>query len=153
MTKPKTWEDPAHSLDAGWPPYQSPIMELVAGARAVDWDFTTWCYASGHDADKDARLGAQQKNCTCGLSESFMRGRHPVRIAKTRSGSRTNAAGSAPTMNLIGTCATNRVTDQRSQKMKGRTSWIGLLIACSIGAYSGAAAAQPAGPLPTPTDK
>jgi hypothetical protein len=38
MTKPKTWEDPAHSLDAGWPPYQSPIMELVAGARAVDWD-------------------------------------------------------------------------------------------------------------------
>jgi len=32
-------------------------MELVACARAVDWDFTTWCYASGHDAaDKDARL-------------------------------------------------------------------------------------------------
>ena len=32
-------------------------MDLVACARAVDWDFTTWCYASGHDAaDKDARL-------------------------------------------------------------------------------------------------
>ena len=28
--------------------------------------------------------------------------------------------------------------------MKGRTSWIGLLIACSIGVCSGAAAAQPA---------
>ena len=29
----------------------------VAGARAVDWDFTAWCYASGHDAgDQDARL-------------------------------------------------------------------------------------------------
>jgi hypothetical protein len=32
-------------------------MDLVAGARAVDWDFATWCYASGHDAtDPDARL-------------------------------------------------------------------------------------------------
>ena len=30
--------------------------------------------------------------------------------------------------------------------MKGRTSWIGLLIACSIGICSGAAAAQPAAP-------
>jgi hypothetical protein len=31
-------------------------MDLVAGARAVDWDFTTWCYASGYDAnDPDAR--------------------------------------------------------------------------------------------------
>jgi len=30
--------------------------------------------------------------------------------------------------------------------MKGRTSWIGLLIACSIGVCSGAAAAQPAAP-------
>jgi hypothetical protein len=25
-------------------------MDLVACARAVDWDFTTWCHASGHDA-------------------------------------------------------------------------------------------------------
>ncbi len=30
--------------------------------------------------------------------------------------------------------------------MKGRTSWIGLLMACSIGVCSGAAAAQPAAP-------
>ena len=58
MTKPKTWEDPAHSLDTDWPPHQSvSIMDLVAGARAVDWDFTTWCYATGHDAaEPDARL-------------------------------------------------------------------------------------------------
>jgi hypothetical protein len=54
MTKPKMWEDPAHSLDADWPPHQSPIMDLVACARAVDWDFTTWCYASGH-GDRRAR--------------------------------------------------------------------------------------------------
>jgi hypothetical protein len=59
MTKPKkTWEDPSHTLDADWPPHQSlTIMDLVADARAVDWDFTTWCYASGRDAtDSDARL-------------------------------------------------------------------------------------------------
>jgi hypothetical protein len=32
-------------------------MDLIAGARAVNWDFTTWCHASGHDAtDADARL-------------------------------------------------------------------------------------------------
>jgi hypothetical protein len=31
-------------------------MELVAEARAVDWDFSDWCYVSGHDArDPDAR--------------------------------------------------------------------------------------------------
>ncbi len=30
--------------------------------------------------------------------------------------------------------------------MKGRTSWIGLFVACSIGICSGAAIAQPAGP-------
>src|SRR5262249_28580125 len=28
----------------------------------------------------EAFVGAQQKNRTCGLSESFMRGQHPVRI-------------------------------------------------------------------------
>jgi hypothetical protein len=28
----------------------------------------------------EAFVGAQQKNHTCGLSESFLRGRHPVRI-------------------------------------------------------------------------
>jgi hypothetical protein len=33
-----------------------------------------------------------------------------------------------------------------SQNMKGRISWIGLLIACSIGVCSGTAAAQPAAP-------
>ena len=49
MTKTTTWAD--------WPPHQSPIMDLIAGARAVDWDFTNWCHASGHDAtDSDARL-------------------------------------------------------------------------------------------------
>ena len=43
MTKTTTWAD--------WPPHQSAtIMDLIAGARAVDWDFTTWCYASGHDS-------------------------------------------------------------------------------------------------------
>ena len=60
MTKPKTWEHPARSCDEDWPPpprQPMTIMDLVAGARAVDWDFTTWCYASGHDArDPDARL-------------------------------------------------------------------------------------------------
>jgi hypothetical protein len=57
MTKPKTWADLARSLDADWPPHQPiTLMDLVAGARAVDWDFTTWCYASGYDAsDPDAR--------------------------------------------------------------------------------------------------
>ena len=50
--------DPAHLLDVDWPPHQSAtIMDLVEEARALDWDFTTWCYASGHDAtDADARL-------------------------------------------------------------------------------------------------
>ena len=58
MRKCKSWMDPAHSHDADWPPHQSvTIMDLVAGARAVDWDFTTWCYASGHDdTDPEARL-------------------------------------------------------------------------------------------------
>ena len=57
MTKPRTRVDLALSLDAGWPPHQ-PVMltELVAEARALDWDFTTWCCVSGHDAsDPEAR--------------------------------------------------------------------------------------------------
>ena len=30
--------------------------DLTAEARAVDWDFTHWCYVSGYDAsDPDAR--------------------------------------------------------------------------------------------------
>jgi hypothetical protein len=47
----------ASPFDADWPP-QEPITvtDLVAEARAVDWDFSTWCYASGYDAsDPDAR--------------------------------------------------------------------------------------------------
>jgi hypothetical protein len=57
MTKPKTWVDPTRSLDTEWPPRQPiTLADLVAEARAVDWDFTYWCYASGHDAtDPDAR--------------------------------------------------------------------------------------------------
>ena len=54
MTKSKTWTD----LDVDWPPSQpTTLTELVAEARAINWDFTTWCHASGHDAsDPDARL-------------------------------------------------------------------------------------------------
>jgi hypothetical protein len=57
MTKPKTWEDPARSFDEDWPPHQPiTLTDLVAGARAVEWDFASWCYASGYDAnDPDAR--------------------------------------------------------------------------------------------------
>jgi hypothetical protein len=57
MTKPKTWVDLERSLEEDWP--ASPpttIAELVGEARAADWDFTGWCYASGYDAsDPDAR--------------------------------------------------------------------------------------------------
>ena len=58
VTKPKTRADLAHSLDADWPPHQPvTLMDLIDEARAVGWDFITWCYASGHDAsDPDARL-------------------------------------------------------------------------------------------------
>jgi hypothetical protein len=57
MTKPKTWADLARSLDADWPPRQPmTIAELIAEARAADWDFSSWCYASGYDfGDPDAR--------------------------------------------------------------------------------------------------
>jgi hypothetical protein len=56
MTKPKTW-DLGSSLDADWPSQQPiTLTDLVAEARAVDWDFTNWCHASGYDAsDPDAR--------------------------------------------------------------------------------------------------
>jgi hypothetical protein len=50
------------------------------------------------------------------------------------------------TMNLIGTCATNRVTGSRNWNVKGRAFWIGLFVACNIGVGLGAIAAQPAGP-------
>ena len=57
MTKPKTCVDLTLSLDADWPSRQSiTIAALVAKARAADWDFTKWCYASEYDAsDPDAR--------------------------------------------------------------------------------------------------
>jgi hypothetical protein len=53
MTKPKDLA----SLDADWPLYQPiNLADLIAEARAVDWDFTNWCYATGYDAsDPDAR--------------------------------------------------------------------------------------------------
>jgi len=55
MTKPKTWVDHARSLDAEWPPHLTiTLTDLVAEARAVDWDFSTWCYASGYDANDPA---------------------------------------------------------------------------------------------------
>jgi hypothetical protein len=57
MTKSKTWLDLALSLDSDWPPRQPvTLTELVAEARAIDWDFTNWCHVSGYDAsDPDAR--------------------------------------------------------------------------------------------------
>jgi hypothetical protein len=57
MTKSKTRVDLALSLDADWPLRQpATLTELVAEARALDWDFTNWCCASGYDAsDPDAR--------------------------------------------------------------------------------------------------
>ena len=57
MTKRQTSADLARSLDADWPPRQPmSLADLIAEARAVDWDFTHWCYVSGHDAsDSDAR--------------------------------------------------------------------------------------------------
>jgi hypothetical protein len=57
MTKPKTRVDLALSLDAGWA-LRLPVAltELVAEARALDWDFTNWCCASGYDvSDPEAR--------------------------------------------------------------------------------------------------
>ena len=57
MTKSKTWADLEGPLDADWPPRQPiTLTELVAEARALDWDFSSWCYASGYDAsDPDTR--------------------------------------------------------------------------------------------------
>lgn len=52
MTKPRDLA----SLDADWPPCDITLTDLVAEARAIDWDFTNWCYTSGYDAsDPDAR--------------------------------------------------------------------------------------------------
>ena len=57
MTKLKRRVDLEASLDADWPPRQPiTIADLVTEARAVDWDFSNWCCASGYDAsDPDAR--------------------------------------------------------------------------------------------------
>jgi hypothetical protein len=57
MTKPKTRVDLALSLDADWPLHPpAMLVDLVAEARALDWDFTNWCCASGYDAsDPHAR--------------------------------------------------------------------------------------------------
>jgi hypothetical protein len=57
MTKPKTRVDLTLSLDEDWPPHQPvTLVDLVAEARAIDWDFATWCCVSGHDAsDPKAR--------------------------------------------------------------------------------------------------
>ena len=56
MTKRKT-NAGGVPLDADWPPGEPmSLTELIAEARAVDWDFAQWCYVSGHDAsDLDAR--------------------------------------------------------------------------------------------------
>jgi hypothetical protein len=57
MAKPKTSADLARLLDAEWPPrHPITLTELIDGARALEWDFTAWCHASGYDAsDPDAR--------------------------------------------------------------------------------------------------
>ena len=57
MTKRKTRPELAPSLDADLPPGEPmTLADLIAEARAVDWDFAQWCYVSGHDAnDSDAR--------------------------------------------------------------------------------------------------
>jgi hypothetical protein len=55
MTKLKRRVDLEASLDANWPPRQPiTIADLVTEARAVDWDFSNWCYASGYDASDPA---------------------------------------------------------------------------------------------------
>ena len=53
MTKPRDLA----LLDVDWPPGEPiTVTDLIAEARAVDWDFTNWCYTAGYDAsDPDAR--------------------------------------------------------------------------------------------------
>jgi hypothetical protein len=58
MAKPKTSAGLASPLDEDWPPRQPiTVTDLVAEARAVDWDFTNWCYASGYDASESRQVG------------------------------------------------------------------------------------------------
>ena len=50
MSKHKTSAELAGSLHAI-------LTDLIVEARARDWDFTSWCNASGYDAtNPDARL-------------------------------------------------------------------------------------------------
>jgi hypothetical protein len=77
MTKAKTRVDLALTLDPDWPPEAVSLTELVVEARAADWDFTTWCYVSGHDAsDPDAR---QTFECLL----AYARGEGPRRLELT----------------------------------------------------------------------
>jgi hypothetical protein len=70
MTKPKIRLDLASSLDADWPPQQPvTIADLVTEARAVDWDFDTWCYASGHDASDPAARRMFERLLAYAISE------------------------------------------------------------------------------------
>ena len=56
MTKLKTRVALSLSLDAESPLQPVTLVELVAEARAIDWDFTTWCCVTGYDAsDPNAR--------------------------------------------------------------------------------------------------
>jgi hypothetical protein len=52
----KTWADFARSLNEDLPPRQmKTITDLIAAARAADWDFTKRCYASGYSDPIRAR--------------------------------------------------------------------------------------------------
>jgi hypothetical protein len=43
-------------MQTGRPNKPITVTDLLAEARAVDWEFTNWCHASGYDAsDPDAR--------------------------------------------------------------------------------------------------
>ena len=47
MTKLKTRAHLACLSELDWPSHEPiTLTELIAGARTVDWDFTSWCYAS-----------------------------------------------------------------------------------------------------------
>jgi hypothetical protein len=61
---PSVWGAVSRSLEkVAWSPPRTELAHqpitlavLIAGARAVEWDFTNWCYASGYDAsDPNAR--------------------------------------------------------------------------------------------------
>ena len=46
MTKRKTRPELAPSLDADLPPGEPmTLADLIAEARAVEWDFAQWCYS------------------------------------------------------------------------------------------------------------